>query len=403
MPTISTNESKGEYILWFVDTFSKLIKGKYIKNKLPETIIEGIISTWIAGDGTGPGHPTSGFYADNGGEFLNQEVLDFAAAMDVHIKMTAANSPWQNGIVERHHATADVIFQKLIIENPDMDPQEAVNYAAFAKNSEVNKSRFSALQLMFGQSPHFPGLAESNPASSNLKSTSKYMRKLKNLDKIRVKFRETECDQKLKKVMSERLNPNVEKSYEIGDPIFFYDDKKKEWKQGTALVRLGKTLYLKFGNFLRRVSVDKCRPDPNGELSKEESYLEPDEDEERFVQEEISVTEIAPELELAARNKQLQAKVEMLESQLRNASSIAEEATETAPDAMDVVISEDNNVEEEDTGDKSGDRSLSVQEKRHVKRQRQKERKSQSLVKELPKLHQKILFKVTGHSFASRQ
>ena len=190
-------------------------------------------------------------------------MLDFAAAMDVHIKMTAANSPWQNGIVERHHATADVIFQKLIIENPDMDPQEAVNYAAFAKNSEVNKSRFSALQLMFGQSPHFPGLAESNPASSNLKSTSKYMRKLKNLDEIRVKFRETECDQKLKKVMSERLNPNVEKSYEIGDPIFFYDDKKKEWKQGTALVRLGKTLYLKFGNFLRRVSVDKCRPDPN--------------------------------------------------------------------------------------------------------------------------------------------
>ena len=126
--------------------------------------------------------------------------------------------------------------------------------------------------------------------------------------------------------------------------------------------------------------------------------MEPDEDEERFVQEEISVTEIAPELELAARNKQLQAKVEMLESQLRNASSIAEEPTETAPDAMDVVISEDNNVEEEDTGDESGDRSLSVQEKRHVKRQRQKERKSQSLVKELPKLHQKIVFKETNTS-----
>ena len=82
--------------------------------------------------------------------------------------MTAANAPWQNGIVERHHATADIIYEKMILENPNMSPPEAVNYAAFAKNSEINNTRFSALQLMMGQHPHFPGLAEANPASSNL-------------------------------------------------------------------------------------------------------------------------------------------------------------------------------------------------------------------------------------------
>ena len=38
--------------------------------------------------------------------------------MDVHIKMTAAEAPWQNGIVERNHETADVIFQKLILDDP---------------------------------------------------------------------------------------------------------------------------------------------------------------------------------------------------------------------------------------------------------------------------------------------
>ena len=133
--------------------------------------------------------------------------------MDVHIKMTAAEAPWQNGIVERNHATADVIFKKLILDDPKRDFQEAVNFAAFAKNSEVNKTRFSALQLMSGQNPHFPGLAEVGPASSNLDSTTKYMKKLKCLDEIRVKFRETDCDEKLRKVMGERLNPNVERTY----------------------------------------------------------------------------------------------------------------------------------------------------------------------------------------------
>ena len=49
------NITKGEYILWMVDLFSKMIKGKFIKNKNPETIIEGIVSSWIIGDGIGPG------------------------------------------------------------------------------------------------------------------------------------------------------------------------------------------------------------------------------------------------------------------------------------------------------------------------------------------------------------
>ena len=82
---------------------------------------------------------------------------------------------------------------------------------------------------------------------------------MKNIDAARVRFREVECDAKLKKALSEKINPNVEKHYNMGDPVFFYDMKRKEWKKGTALVRLGKTLYLRFGNFLRRVPVEKVR------------------------------------------------------------------------------------------------------------------------------------------------
>ena len=171
------DKGKGHYILWIVDLFSKMIKGKFIRNKNPSTIIEGIISSWIIGDGGGPGHPSKGFWSDNGGEFLNEEVLDFAASFNINIKMTAAEAPWQNGVVERHHATADIIYEKLLMDNPKMNQQEAINHASFAKNSEINQTRFSPLQLMMGQNPLFPGLAEACPASSNLKSSNKYMKK----------------------------------------------------------------------------------------------------------------------------------------------------------------------------------------------------------------------------------
>ena len=191
------DKNKGEYILWIVDLFSKLIKGKFIKNKNPSTVIEGIIETWIIGGGTGPGHPTKGFWTDNGGEFLNNEMVNFAAAMDIDIKMTSAEAPWQNGVVERHHASADIIVEKLMKENPSMHPQEAIDHAAFARNSEINKTRFSALQLMMGQTPHFPGLGEANPASSNMKSSNKYLRTLKHIDDARVMFRKVDCDERL--------------------------------------------------------------------------------------------------------------------------------------------------------------------------------------------------------------
>ena len=217
----------GKYILWIVDMFTKLIKGKYISNKNPETIVTALIETWIIGNGLGPGHPKIAFYSDNGGEFLNDEVIDFATAMDTTIKMTSAESPWQNGTVERHHYTADIVFEKILLENPRIPPQEAVNQAAFAKNSEVNSSGFSPLQLVIGQNPSFPGLAEVNPAVMNMDSSSKAMRSLKMIDEARVKFREADCSEKLKRVRSQKINPSVEKFYQMGDPILFRDQKKR--------------------------------------------------------------------------------------------------------------------------------------------------------------------------------
>ena len=63
-----------------------------------------------------------------------------------------------------------------------------------------------------GQNPSFPGLAETTPASSNFDSSSKIMKALKNIDAVRVKYREHDCDVKLKKVRSQKINPCVEKS-----------------------------------------------------------------------------------------------------------------------------------------------------------------------------------------------
>ena len=252
-----------------------------------------------------------------------------------------------------------------------MTPQEAVDHAAFAKNCEINQAGYSPLQLIMGQNPTFPGLAEVSLASTNLDSSSKAMRALKRIDEVRVKFRKYDCDEKLKKVRSQRINPCVERNYEMGDPVLFRDSQRKEWKQGTALIRFGKTLYLKFGNWIRRVPIDTVIPDEIGMEREEEGFIDPDENEneERFKKEESPVEELEKDLETAINLKTLQEKVNMLEEKLQNGDD--KEKNE-----------EKNNVIESDV----------IKQKRVERRKRQKLKKKEQ-TKHFPVLGQRLLFK----------
>ena len=269
-----------------------------------------------------------------------------------------------------------------MLENPKMPPQEAVNHAAFARNSEVNQTRFSALQLMMGQNPHFPGLAEANQASSNLNSSCKYMKTLKSIDEARVQFRKIECNVKLKKIMGEKINPNVEKAYNMGDPVFFYDSRKKEWKKGTALVRLGKTVYLRFGNFLRRVPVDNVRPDYDGEVDVEEGYIEPDAEDNRFAEEETSIQEMAKDLDSAEQNKKLK---ELLKAFQDKAAA----NKKTNDDIEKETLDRENKLK---LIKKEQEKIKLLEERNHKKKLLQEIKKREK--EKFTKLGQKILFKV---------
>ena len=102
-----------------------------LNDKKKETIIKGIENKWIIGDGAGPGHPSRGYFSDNGGEFLNDDVIDFAAASDTSIRMTAAASPWMNSSCKRNHATVDKIVEKILEDDPKIGLQKAVDLACF--------------------------------------------------------------------------------------------------------------------------------------------------------------------------------------------------------------------------------------------------------------------------------
>ena len=169
-------------------------------------------------------------------------------------------------------------------------------------------------------------------------------------------------------------------NFSMGDPVLFRDDKRKEWKRGTALVKYGKTLYLKYGNFLRRVPVDTVIHDIIGEEAKEEQFIEPLEEQEnadRFLREETPVVEMEKDLEAAQENIDLKKKLTALEDELSKMKMKCE------------------NVDKEPIEENIGCEKFTdtdVDEKKKLRRDRQKVKKMQQR-KIYPKLGQIILFK----------
>ena len=199
----------------------------------------------------GPGHPSRGFFSDNGSEFLNEDLIDFAATLDISIRMTAASSPWMNGACERSHATVDRLVEKIMEDDPKLTIQKAVDLACFVKNSEVNKSGFSSIQLTCGKSPHFPGYSDCTPGGVELEGSNEYLRILRRMDQARVSARQIDCNQRIKVALKSKINPACGKSYVYGDPIWFKTDSSHKWKSAHVLGQDGKVLFIRYRNFIR--------------------------------------------------------------------------------------------------------------------------------------------------------
>ena len=69
-------KERNVYILYCLDEFSRYIKAKIVNDKNPETIINAFNDCWLD---EGPGVPTRALFFDNGGEFRNTLMREFAS------------------------------------------------------------------------------------------------------------------------------------------------------------------------------------------------------------------------------------------------------------------------------------------------------------------------------------
>ena len=205
-------------VLHMIDHFTRYSSACVISNKHRDTIIAYVLRFWIALFGS-----PKLLLCDMGREFDNDDYREMGERLNTNVKSTSAESPWSNGVNERHNGILGEMVTKTM-DDINSSLEVAVAWAVSAKNSLANVNGFSPNQLVFGKNPNFPCvLTDKLPAMNpSFDCSSKVLcENLKALHAAREAFIKNEASQKLRIALRKKTRNCTSKNFTSGDSVYY--------------------------------------------------------------------------------------------------------------------------------------------------------------------------------------
>ena len=242
------------FILHIIDAFTRLSASALIVNKQTETVVKQFARIWIS---VGYGSPGK-MWTDVGNEFNSESVKELSEAFNFEVSTGAGYSAWMNGLNERNHGVIDRSFEKIMYDNPTMDPEIALAWAVNAKNCFPMNNGFSSFQLVFGKNPELPNiLNDTIPALEGLSTSQAVAEHIKALHSGRKAFAEVQCDEQTRRALRYKVRA-VEKKFEQGSKVYYKRDGQDRWRgPATVIGNDGSVYFLRQQGNIYRVSA--CR------------------------------------------------------------------------------------------------------------------------------------------------
>ena len=252
-------------ILHIIDHATRYSSAVLVSCKRMDVIVEAVLKFWVALFGT-----PARFLTDNGLEFGNDEFREMGEKLNTTVKSTAAESPWSNGINERHNGVLGEMIIKIKADSGCNLPT-AIAWAVSAKNSLANVYGYSPNQLVFGRNPSFPSLLDSKlPALDQSASSKTVMQNLNALHSARAAFIAAESSEKLSRALRAKTRTSTALEFENGQSVYYKRDGEPAWRgPGTVIGKEGKTVIVKHGSVIVRVSPSRLRHE-NSEFIRED-------------------------------------------------------------------------------------------------------------------------------------
>ena len=255
--TLDLKQFGDKYVLWAVDSFTRFIQGTVLRNKQADTVMDAIQTIWCLRFG----YPSRGFWADNGTEFQNKDLVEFMSKLGLKIEFGPTYSPWSNGINERNHYSADIVVKKVQAADKSLRLQNAVDMAAWTHNTNVSFLGYEPMRLVTGKSVNIPGITVGNVATDSLFDSEAVQKIMERHHDFIKKFREHEYGDKIKKAANIRSSVMNDRFYVEGDEVFYQDKDKKAWLGPVKVFcQKGRDIYLFANGNIRKVPSCKVKP-----------------------------------------------------------------------------------------------------------------------------------------------
>ena len=240
-------------LIHLVDHLTRYSASSVIRSKRKEVIIESIFKIWISIFGS-----PMAVLVDNGGEFNNGE-FSLCENFNINIKITAVESPWSNGLIERLNSVLGNIVSKMMSEEQGYSLNTAVAWAVSAKNSLKNVYGFSPNQLVFGKNPNFPSVMNNKlPALEGVTSSKIAAENLNVMHNARQAFIKAEADEKLRRALRHQVRTSSEVKFITGDKVYYKRRSDDTWKAPAVVIgQESQQVLIKHGSTYQR--IHPCR------------------------------------------------------------------------------------------------------------------------------------------------
>ena len=276
-------ENNSIYFLHLIDHATRFSAAGVIRNKRAETIVKKLFEIWISIYGC----PQT-ILSDNGGEFVNKLFTDMCENLNVRFITTAAESPWSNGLVERHNGLIGDAVSK-IMEDVDCSVDIALCWAINAKNSLQNIYGFSPYQLVFGRNPNLPSvLTDKLPALEGVTSSDIISDQLNALHAARQHIIKLESSEKLRRALRSQVRKHHEIKFLPGEKVFYKQEGVKRWGgPGDVIGHIGSKVLIKIPT--GHISVHSSRVILTSEAEQNRNLADVNEDQDDALTDEVNL------------------------------------------------------------------------------------------------------------------
>ena len=148
------------------------------------------------------------------------------------------------------------MVKRFMLEDPNMSLQEAVDKAAWAKNSIITSPQgFIPFQVVYDRNPTIPGWSDCTTGAivENLSEYEVARKIMEGIQQHRIKFLQADADRRIQIAFKDRLPKSSKVPFNDGDTVVFQHNKTKKTMVGKIIGFDGPTAHVTVGQTTQKV------------------------------------------------------------------------------------------------------------------------------------------------------